>query len=81
MRDLFRSEADILPDLENDVLEVRVHAMVNPRSNRAIQHLIAHLNAADMAYPGTKLKLNFSSAAPAAEPDQVPNLFPVDQEI
>ena len=81
LRDLFRSEADILPDLENDVLEVRVHAMANPRSNRAIQHLIAHLNEADMAYPGTKLKLNFSSTAPAAEPDQVPNHFPVDQEI
>lgn len=81
LRDLFRSEADILPDLENNVLEVRVHAMANPRSNRAIHHLIAQLNDTDMAYPGTKLRLKFSSAAPPAEPDQVPNLFPANQEI
>jgi transposase len=81
LRDLFRSEADILPDLENDVLEVRVHAMANPRSNRAIQHLIAHLNDTAMAYPGTKLRLNFSFAAPPTDTIQVPNQFPADQEI
>ena len=81
LRDLFRSEADILPDLEREVLEIRVHAMANPRSNRAIHHLIANLNAADMAYPGTNLKLKFSSAAPPENPIQGPNQNPVDQEI
>ena len=30
LRDLFRSEADILPDLENNMLQVRVHGMANP---------------------------------------------------
>ena len=81
LRDLFRSEADILPQLEQGILEVRVHAMATPRSNRAIHHLITHLNNADMAYPGTKLRLIFSSAAPPAEPDQVPDQFPKDQEF
>ena len=81
LRDLFRSEADILPDLENNVLKVRVHAMANPRSNRAIEHLIAHLNDTEMAYPGTKLQLKFIFAALTADPVQVSNQFPVDQEI
>ncbi len=76
LRDLFRSEADILPDLESEVLEIRVHAMANPRSNRAIHHLIANLNAAEMAYPGTNLKLKFSSAAHAADAIQAPNQNP-----
>ncbi len=33
LRDLFRSEADLVPDLEQEVLRVDVHPMSNPRSN------------------------------------------------
>jgi hypothetical protein len=47
LRDLFRSEADLLPDEDMRVLRVRVHPMSNPRANRAIAHLLEHLNAAD----------------------------------
>ena len=36
LQDLFRSEADLLPDLEQKVLRVEVHPMSNPRANRAI---------------------------------------------
>ena len=52
IRDLFRSDADIHPDKAAGVLEVRVHTLANPRSNRAIQHLLDHLNAAEFTYPG-----------------------------
>jgi transposase len=62
LRDLFRSEADLLPDMQEDVLTVRVHPMANPRSNRAILHLINHLNAAEFTYPGTNLKLVYQLA-------------------
>ena len=34
LRDLFCSEADLLPDLEQRVLRVQVHPMSNPRANR-----------------------------------------------
>ena len=81
LRDLFRSEADLLPDPEHEVLEIRVHAMANPRSNRAIHHLIANLNAAEMAYPATNLKLKFSSAAPPEISIPGPNQNPRNQEI
>ena len=33
--DLFRSEADLLPDLDQRLLRVNIHPMSNPRSNRA----------------------------------------------
>ena len=35
LRNLFCSEADLLPDLEQRVLRVQVHPMSNPRANRA----------------------------------------------
>jgi transposase len=64
VRDLFRSDADIYPNAEAGLLEVRVHTLANPRSNRAIQHLLEHLNAAEFTYPGTNLRLTYSLSAP-----------------
>jgi transposase len=64
LRDLFRSDADIYPDAAAGVLEVRLHTLANPRSNRAIQHLLDHLNAAEFEYPGTTLRLSYTLTAP-----------------
>ena len=67
LRDLFRSDADIYPDEAAGVLEVRLHTLANPRSNRAIQHLLDHLNAAEFVYPGTTLRLTYTLTAPPAK--------------
>jgi hypothetical protein len=79
--DLFRSEADLLPDLEQRVLHVRVHPMSNPRSDRAIAHLLENLNAAEFTYPGTDLRLVYSIAGQAAYLNLVPEQNPPDQEV
>jgi transposase len=81
LRDLFRSEADLVPDLEQEVLRVDVHPMSNPRSNRAIAHLLEHLNAAEFLYPGTNLRLVYSIAGVAETPNLAPNQNPADQEV
>ena len=81
LRDLFRSEADLVPDLEQGVLRVHVHPMSNPRSNRAIAHLLEHLNAAEFTYPGTDLRLIYSIAGEAETPNLVPHQNPADQEV
>jgi hypothetical protein len=81
LRDLFRSEADLLPDVEQQVLRVHVHPMSNPRSNRAIAHLLEHLNAAEFSYPGTNLQLVYSIAGQADTPDLAPDQNPADQEV
>ena len=73
LRDLFRSEADLLPDLEQRTLRVQVHPMSNPRSNRAITHLLEHLNATEFTYPGTNLRLLYEIAGQAATTDLAPN--------
>ncbi|MBI2479711.1 MAG: hypothetical protein HYV60_14090 [Planctomycetia bacterium] len=59
-RELFRSEADLTPDLESGELRIGVHSLSNPRSNRAIEQLLAELNASELTYPGTTLKLDYT---------------------
>ena len=81
LRDLFRSEADLLPDLEKRVLRVQVHPMSNPRSNRAIAHLLDHLNAAEYTYPGTELRLVYSIVGEVETPNLAPHQNPADQEV
>ncbi len=39
------------------VLEVRIHTLANPRSNRAIQ--LDHLNATESTFPGTEFRLSY----------------------
>ena len=68
LRDLFRTDADLTPDAAAGVLKVSVHGMANPRSNRAIRHLLDQLNAAEFLYPGTNLKLEYSLLGLPAEP-------------
>jgi len=80
LRDLFRSEADLLPDTTQGVLKVRVHPMANPRSNRAIAHLLTHLNEASFTYPGTKLTLTYTMPG-VLEPDSGPLEIPGGQEV
>ena len=81
LRDLFCSEADLTPDLDRQVLQVQIHPMSNPRANRAIAHLLEHLNAAEFRYPGTSLRLVYSIAGQVQPPDLVPNQNPADQEV
>ena len=64
IQDLCRSEADILPDPDNGILNVVVHGMATPRSNRAIRHLLENLNDAQFNYPGTDLRLVYTLAVP-----------------
>ena len=60
LRDLFRTEANLIPDAETNELHVQIHGRPNPRSNRAIRHLLNHLNEAELNYPGTPLKLVYT---------------------
>jgi len=64
LRDLFRSDADIIPDGGGHVLQIRLHTLANPRSNRAVQHLLDHLNATETTYPGNEFRLHYSLGDP-----------------
>jgi len=71
IRELFRCAADILPNEASGVLEVRLHTLANPRSNRAVQHLLDHLNATEYTYPGTNLRLLYSLSASVKKDEMV----------
>ena len=60
VRDLFRTEANLLVSRDASELCVEVHSMSNARSNRAIAHLFTALNALELSYPGTNLKLIYN---------------------
>ena len=72
IRDLLRSDADLHPDEVAGVLTVRLHTLANPRSNRAVQHLLGELNAAEFSYPGTHLRPHYTLAAPPPGDSAVP---------
>ena len=64
IQDLLRCDADILPDEKNGTLTIQIHSLANARYNRAVRHLLEHLNESEFNYPGTKLKLLYRLAAP-----------------
>ena len=73
IRDLLRSDADIHPNQAAGLLEVRLHTLANPRSNRAIEHLLDHLNAAECVYPGTNLRLTYTLSSPPRDGSKAPS--------
>lgn len=56
-REIFTTEADIIPDEEQKTLTVRLHHLTNKMSDNAVKHLIEHLNATETCYPMTNLQL------------------------
>lgn len=60
LQDLFATEADMMPDLENRRLLVSVHRGSRPAADQALSKLFEHLNAAEIIYPGTDLRLVYN---------------------
>lgn len=57
LQDLYKIEADILPELENGRLRIRVHGASRPAANKALKKLFEKLNESETKYPGTDLCL------------------------
>ncbi len=67
LQTLFVTEADILPDKNNNQLIIRVHGAARPVVNRKLQALFISLNEAELYYPGTALKLSYEVIAMEAK--------------
>ncbi len=59
IRELLSSSADIVPEAQR--LRIRLHSLANPRSNQALAHVCATLNALELQYPGTTLTLVYEA--------------------
>lgn len=56
---VFQSEADLLPDYQQQTLTVRLHRLANHSNDQAIENLCNELNETDTEFPGTKLRMIF----------------------
>ena len=57
LRQLYCTDADLLPDPQAATLTVRLHHMANRSADLAIRHLCDELNATATLFPGTNLRL------------------------
>ena len=59
LQEIYRTDADLIPDEQTQTLTVRLHHLANPLSDKAARALAEHLNATDTVYPGTRLHLRY----------------------
>ena len=57
LRSLYATEADILPDYERKTLTVRLHQLANWSGGAIIINLCRELNAINIKFPGTELRM------------------------
>jgi hypothetical protein len=57
LQDLYKTEADILPNQEKSLLRIRVHGASRPAANKTLKKLFEKLNESETKYPGTDLCL------------------------
>lgn len=58
LREIYRTEADIIPDEEAGTLTVRLYHLTNRLLDQAAQDLARDLNSSETIYPGPNLRLN-----------------------
>jgi len=56
---LYKTEADLLPDLEAQTLTIRLHHLANVMSDNVIERLCTQLNATETRFPRTNLRMLF----------------------
>ena len=61
LKSVFQQPADIIPDKEGRVMNVKFHTMSTPRANRALKQLCDVMNQEAYVYPGTRMTLAFST--------------------
>ena len=59
LQQIFKTPADLIPDLREQTLTVRLHHLTQRAHDEVILHLCEELNATEAVFPGTGLKLIF----------------------
>ena len=57
IRQLFRTEVDLIPDQQNKTLTVRLHPLTTQAQDAIARHICAELTATETVFPGTDLRL------------------------
>lgn len=76
LQDLFATEADIVPDHENQRLIVNIHRSSRPAADQAMTKLFEQINAAEIIYPGTNLRIVYDFVRSAKQTNGVTSTSP-----
>lgn len=57
MRAIYNSSVDLVVDAQNQTLTIKLHNLANRSSDKCVEYLCDELNALEMKYPGTNLRL------------------------
>lgn len=63
LKEIFTSDADMIPDYENNTLTIRLHSLSTPRANQAVKELCNFLNQTETCFPLTNLRLVYQTVA------------------
>lgn len=63
LKEMFSSDADMVPDYQNKTLTIVLHSLSTPRANEAVAKLCGLLNQTETIYPYSDLKMIFKSIA------------------
>lgn len=63
LKEIFTSDADMIPDYKNHTLTVKLHSLSTPRANQAVKELCSLLNQTETHFPLTNLKLVYETVA------------------
>ena len=70
LREIFTTDADLLPNHEERTLTVQLHHLTNRLSDRAARSLAVTLNDSATLYPGTDLRMVYKLVSDPGPPDQ-----------
>ena len=59
LRSLYKGVVDLIPDLQNEQLIIKLHHLANNSSSEVLKFLCEELNDTETVFPGTNLKLCF----------------------
>jgi len=57
IRELFVSDADLVPNQSENILTVKIHRMTQPVNDQAIKKLLDELNQTEFHHPETGMKI------------------------
>ena len=63
LKEIFTSDADMIPDYQNRKLTIRLHSLSTPRANQAVKGLCDFLNQTETFFPYTNLRLIYETVA------------------
>lgn len=61
IKNIITSPADLIPDLKNNTLTIKLHSLNTPKANELVSQICETLNESETVYPGTNLTLIYKS--------------------